>query len=383
MAGRTRTQASGSGAIPAEDVPTLKKADKEKITCPIFTGENFPIWRKKMMVYLRYLKLHHCIENPLPEDPTELQHDQYLEAAAIIGSHVADDIYNHIVTDDNLANAHAIWKELQTTYAAATILAIFHVWTAWEDVQYNKGMLQYITDMEAVLARFSAMGLDLPGHILSCGIIARITRKRPVLMETLLSSTTMLEDPKLLIRKLRDIANHDMATERSAPHVPGTSTALATNAYIHQGSRGRPHKRRLPQCRNGVHNPDTNHEEKDCWAANPDRDPRPKRPGSSYFTTTVNPSPVPSSTAPASQIEVRPSFSYITGPATPCSQMKIVLDSGASHHMLNNIHMFKSTSTTSISIVTGNKDDRKELIAVARGPAVLRFNDGKEGEDDM
>ncbi|KAI7957506.1 hypothetical protein MJO28_004601 [Puccinia striiformis f. sp. tritici] len=389
MAGRTRTQASGSGTLPADNPSTstlTKKEDKEKIKCPTFNGENFPIWRKKMIVYLRYLELNHCIENPLPEEPTDLETKQYLEVAAILGSHVADDIYNHIITDENLADAHAIWKELQTTYAAATILAIFHVWTAWEDVQYNKGMLQYITDMESVLARFSAMGLDLPGHILSCGIIARITKKRPVLMETLLSSTTMLENPKLLIRKLRDIANHDSVTERPQPNIPSTSTALATNPQPYQalatnaqpyhGSRGRPHKRRLPQCRNGVHNQETNHVPEECWALNPDKDPRPKRTSSGYVTTVVNPSAASSSSAPTSQVQVRPSFSYITGVSDDNSQSKIVLDSGASHHMLNNLSMFKATSLTSISIVTGNKDDRKELVAIARGPAVLRFNDG-------
>ncbi|KAI7964673.1 hypothetical protein MJO29_002771 [Puccinia striiformis f. sp. tritici] len=379
MAGRTRNQASGSGTLPADDnsnVVAVKKDDKEKIKCPTFTGLNFPIWRKKMIVYLRYLKLHHCIENPLPDEPTELEQEQYLEAAAIIGSHVEDNIYNHIINDDNLADAHAIWKELQTTYAAATILAIFQVWTAWEDVQYDRGMLQYITDMENVLARFSAMGLDLPGHILSCGIIARITKKRPVLMETLLSSTTMLEDPKLLIRKLRDIANHDMVTQRPQNNPPGTSTALATNAYTNQGSRGRPHKRRLPQCRNGVHNTDTNHTEDECWAVHPENDPRPKRPASGFVTTTVNRSAAPPSSAPASQVQVCPSFSYITGPVPKNSPMKIVLDSGASHHMLNNINMFKTTSPTSISIVTGNRDDHKELVATARGPAQLQFDDG-------
>jgi hypothetical protein len=58
------------------------------------------------------------------------------------------------------------------------------MWCRWEDIQHNNNLDKYIAKMEAVLAKFAAMGLDLPPQILSCAIIARISKKRPTMMES-------------------------------------------------------------------------------------------------------------------------------------------------------------------------------------------------------
>jgi hypothetical protein len=63
-------------------------------------------------------------------------------------------------------------------------------------------MYSYVTGMEVVLAKFAAMGLNMPPKILSCAIIAKITRKRPALMETLISNKDLLSQPKKIIAKL-------------------------------------------------------------------------------------------------------------------------------------------------------------------------------------
>ncbi|OAV89022.1 hypothetical protein PTTG_28832 [Puccinia triticina 1-1 BBBD Race 1] len=124
---------------------------------------------------------------------------QYIRAAAILGQHIEDHIYNHVITDKNEKDAFAIWKELKGEYASSSVLAIYHVWRKWEDIQYHEGINSYVTKLEETLAEFAAMGLDIPATILSCTIIACISQKRPSLMQTLISNADLLSQPKLII----------------------------------------------------------------------------------------------------------------------------------------------------------------------------------------
>ncbi|OAV85443.1 hypothetical protein PTTG_30522, partial [Puccinia triticina 1-1 BBBD Race 1] len=158
---------------------------------------------------------------------------KYVRAATILGQHIKDHIYNHVITDENENDAFAIWKELKGEYASSSVLAIYHVWRKWEDIQYKEDINSYVTKLEETLAEFAAMGLDIPPTILSCTIIARISRKRPSLMQTLISNANQLSQPRLIIAKLRDIADHDAVEatmQRDSTIAEGTSTALATQA---------------------------------------------------------------------------------------------------------------------------------------------------------
>ncbi|PLW55426.1 hypothetical protein PCANC_07063 [Puccinia coronata f. sp. avenae] len=117
-AASNRNANNAAPATPTAEVAT-SRSNKDHIKCPTFTGENFPIWQRK----------------------------------------------------------------LKKEYASSSILAIFRMWCRWEDIQYNNNLDKYIAEMEAVLAKFAAMGLDLPPQILSCAIIARISKKRPTMMD--------------------------------------------------------------------------------------------------------------------------------------------------------------------------------------------------------
>ncbi|OAV95673.1 hypothetical protein PTTG_26552 [Puccinia triticina 1-1 BBBD Race 1] len=194
---------------------------------------NFPIWQRKVKTYLAVKSLMKCIEEPLTPNASEQTKLEYVRAAAIISRHIEDNIYNHIITDENVNDAFALWKELKGEYASASVLAIYHAWRKWEDIQYNNNINHYITQLESMLAEFAAMGLDVPGTILSCTIIARILRKRPLLMETLISNAEMLSHPKQIITKMRDIAHHDAVSatmSRDKDTSASSSTALATQA---------------------------------------------------------------------------------------------------------------------------------------------------------
>jgi hypothetical protein len=55
----------------------------------------------------------------------------------------------------------------------------------------------------------------------------------------------------------------------------------------------------------------------------------------------------------------------------------MVLDSGASHHMLNDSRYFTSLSPIAIDITTGNRSDGNQLKAVAQGTAAIQVGNGQ------
>ncbi|OAV91367.1 hypothetical protein PTTG_27966 [Puccinia triticina 1-1 BBBD Race 1] len=97
------------------------------------------------------------------------------------------------------------------------LLSVFQVWN------------NYITEMEESLVEFSSLGLKVPDVLVGCGIVGKITKRRPILMQALFANLKALAKPKEIIAKLRDIGRHETATKRKYVKDPEpTSTALAT-----------------------------------------------------------------------------------------------------------------------------------------------------------
>jgi hypothetical protein len=261
-------------------------------------------------------------------------------------SHGIDDlIFISIITDKNEMDP----------YASDSMLSIFQVWNKWEDIQFKNNMNKYISAMLESLSEFSSIGIKIPDKIISCGIIGRITKKRPLLMQTLFSDIEALSKPKMIIAKLRDIGRHKKAMRKQiVSKKSSNSTALATNVK---------HKpKTIHLCKHGKHNPSASHPESECWTLFPEkreeqRAAKRARP-LTYHTTTGEKEHDLSS--------IKPAFAYNTTQSLH-SKLPTVLDSGASNHMINTLELFVDTTPTQISILTGG--GAGELTAVARGTA--------------
>ncbi|OAV95921.1 hypothetical protein PTTG_26507 [Puccinia triticina 1-1 BBBD Race 1] len=153
---------AGSCSNPAPAAPAATPApisdNRDTFKCPNFTGKNFLIWQRKVKTYLAVKSHTKCIKQPLPPNASE--------------EHIEDHIYNNMITNENQNDAFAIWKELKGEYASSSVLAIYHVWRKWEEIQYKEDINSYVTKLKETLAEFAAMGLDIPPTILSCTIIA-------------------------------------------------------------------------------------------------------------------------------------------------------------------------------------------------------------------
>ncbi|OAV86626.1 hypothetical protein PTTG_29803 [Puccinia triticina 1-1 BBBD Race 1] len=124
MAGTQQTPAASSSNTASTATNTSASEERDLFKGPTFDGNNFPIWQRKVKTYLAVKSLMKCIEQPLPANATQEQKQEYVYAAAILSGHVKDDIYNHIITDANIHDAFAIWKELKNEYASSLVLAI-------------------------------------------------------------------------------------------------------------------------------------------------------------------------------------------------------------------------------------------------------------------
>jgi hypothetical protein len=132
-------------------------------------------------------------------------------------------------------------------------------------------------------------------------------------------------------------------------------------------------KKQVPvYCSDNKHNTNSKtHVEAECWAVHPhlrDAAKNAKKPKTSgYVTTTASEHPQAQSNNQAQSAE---DFAYATRHKNH-NQNSIILDSGASKHMFNNISYFNSSHPTDVQIFIGSGAERNELTATRQGPVTI------------
>jgi len=300
----------------------------------VFTGDNFPIWEIKLKIHLRPRKLLQCIENDLPENPDDITRQKAFRTCNILVKAISDEIFNSVIDDDNAENPYAIWMKLKEIYAGDDFLSVYKAWSKWMDIPFNEDINHFIALVENSISEFNSIGLKLPDVIISCTIVAKITEKRPMLMNALSADLSASANPKLVIAKLRDLARYEATIgKKTTEEENSTAAALATSA-----SR----KRKFGVgfgCKHGKHNPDAPHSEENCWTLHPELRTARKIAKTSYLATAER-----AETEKEESI-VKPSFPYHV--TTKCKkELTTILDSGARNPMLNSIEYFEKTTPT-------------------------------------
>ncbi|KAI7964122.1 hypothetical protein MJO29_004549 [Puccinia striiformis f. sp. tritici] len=218
---------------------------------------------------------------------------------------------------------------------------------------------------ESCLAEFASIGkVHEEGTI--CGtIIAKISIKRPGVTDPLLMNDVLMNNSEMLIEKLKDLASHEEMVHKN-PHAEKHANAFNSNG------RTRP----KPGCKNGSHNPQNDHPLEQCWGLHPDLRPIRGKPRNKTATSNN----VTAEDAPPSQSTSydRPAFAHcITAYSFSAhgSQCPPVLDSGASHHMFNDLAFFHETTVCNIPINTGKGTG--DLTATRKGTAQILQSTGK------
>ncbi|OAV86705.1 hypothetical protein PTTG_29765 [Puccinia triticina 1-1 BBBD Race 1] len=203
----TRNQGPSNNAdkTSSAQVNDAYSPDKDHVNVPKFDGSNFPLWERKIKMHLRPRRLESYLDEPMSKEPDKIELQGALRTCSILSEAISNAIFTSVINDDNEKDPHAIWTDIKTIYASDSLLSVF---------QYNKDMNSYIIEMEESLAEFSSLGLKVPDVLVGCGIIGKITKRRPMLMQALFADLKALAKPKEIIAKLRDIGRHKTATKR-------------------------------------------------------------------------------------------------------------------------------------------------------------------------
>ncbi|KNZ56334.1 hypothetical protein VP01_2431g2 [Puccinia sorghi] len=133
--------------------------------------------------------------------------------------------------------------------------------------------------------------------------------------------------------------------------VPVTLSGAAADA-------GKKKNRRGPYFAPGKHNPEASHDANHCWQVHPELRPNNKPNGSVTHPPTTQ------------LVEVNDGHkSEVSLLLTEAASKPIVLDSGATHHLVNNLDVFLPVAESKIKIATGGHSNF--LTATAVGTATL------------
>ena len=128
---------------------------------------------------------------------------------------------------------------------------------------------------------------------------------------------------------------------------------------MHESKKGKKKGRRGPYCAPGKHNPEATHDAEHCYQLHPELRPS----NTSKSTAASNP--------PTTQlVEVNEGHELeVSLLLTEAASKPTVLDSGATHHLINNPEVFNPTAESNIKISTGGHNNF--LNATAVGSATL------------
>ncbi|PLW38664.1 hypothetical protein PCANC_16015 [Puccinia coronata f. sp. avenae] len=332
-------------------------------TLPTLNGnDNYPMWSCRISAFLKHRDLYTTVTVEPAEVPTTRAVKQLSESANILLTKISDKLYNRIITDENDNNGYLIWTRIKDLYAKRTGLRLSRCLTQWHRIRYDGNLTKYLYQVEACLATFDSISYKQEGSAI-CGVItSALSKSRSSLTDPILTNESLMNDPVLLLTKLRDIA-YNKRTRKKPLQSKKVTAVIATNSCRTRPPSG---------CTNNKHKPDATHPEHNCWALYPDKkkefDLRRSAAPAHHHTAAKTKAP--------SQHET-PAFASVTTASCHISlttPIPSVLDSGASHHMFNDISFFVSSEDCRIPISTGRNST--DLTATKTGVAAIVQSDG-------
>ncbi|PLW48308.1 hypothetical protein PCASD_02943 [Puccinia coronata f. sp. avenae] len=231
-------------------------------TLPTLNGDdNYPMWSRRISAFLKHRDLYTTVTVEPAEVPTTRAVKQLSESANILLTKISDKLYNRIITNENDNNGYLIWTRIKDLYAKRTRLRLSRCLTQWHRIRYDGNLTEYLDQVEACLATFDSISYKQEGSAI-CGVITlALSESRSSLTDPILTNESLMNDPVLLLTKLRDIAYNER-TRKKPLQSEKVTAAIATNSRRTRPPSG---------CTNNKHKPDATHPEHNCWALYPDK----------------------------------------------------------------------------------------------------------------
>ncbi|PLW34183.1 hypothetical protein PCASD_13302 [Puccinia coronata f. sp. avenae] len=227
------------------------------------------------------------------------------ETVDILMKFMSKTAFESVITPNDKDNPHAIWNQIISCYASTSSNNKGRVWLKFMRYEYRGNLSEFINNMHKMLIEIALVKLGVPDNILCFSILSKLSEDLWNVVDNIIMNEVIIKSPNATLTKLQELVHLEESRKKKTQ--PATSTAKAKEqsdaaaALMHESKRGkRCNKKDRPICKNGKHNP-------------------------LITTHSVN--------------------SFKSKP--------IVLDTGATHHLINNPNVFQPTSNTSMKIATG------------------------------
>jgi hypothetical protein len=234
--------------------------------------------------------------------------------------------------------------------------------------EYPGNLKEYIDVCQKMINEFSVVQLGIPDDIISILILAKLTREHWNIVNNIIMNESIVFFLSLTLKKLqelvymKDIQNPTTSSSSKLDSKKTEATALKTEA-----------KKKVVQfpCSPGYHHPKATHSEWKCWKLSDKQciAARPKD-GEAHASAVGIETASHEPELESDYVKVSAFISFGSLENKP-----IILDSGASHHMVNDPKIFTKLREVNIKINTGNKKQR--VKAMAMGEVSIKDDAGK------
>ncbi|MBW0472263.1 hypothetical protein O181_011978 [Austropuccinia psidii MF-1] len=211
-----------------------------------------------------------------------------------------------------MENAHLLWNKLTKRFASSTFNNQARIWIRFCRITYNGSLQSFISEIRQCLNEVTA-------------------------------NTETLGNPNAILNLL-----HDIALKEEALNLQNTNQSLALNREVFCSKT-------IHYCKDGKHNPLASHSADRCWQLHPHLQPERQQ------------------REPKSNLMIARALMTTTKHTNTCT---IVLDTGASNHLFNDIRFFTDLRH-GVNMAISMGCDKSTLKASGEGTARLMDKNGK------
>ncbi|PLW26249.1 hypothetical protein PCANC_26631 [Puccinia coronata f. sp. avenae] len=355
------------------------KGNSSKVNIPKLDEKNFLHWLMRIKAHLRHKGLlKYITEPPVPLSgaAAEAVNKKHAETFDILMNYMSETAFESVITPENKENPHGIWTQIISRYASTSVNNKGRVWLKFMRYEYGGNLKEFISDMHRLLTEIALVKLGVPENILSFSILSKLSEDLWNVVDNIIMNEVLIKSPNTTLTKLQELVHLEESRKKKvvdvSPRAKTEEPSESASALIHKSEKGKKKtsKRGGPICEKGQHNPEVKSHTADfCWQIHPHL----KIAHDAKFNNKAKPVE-----KPATQLvevddghESEASLLLVEAKSKP-----IVLDSGATHHMINDPSVFFPSAKTNMKISTGGHSNF--LTATSVGSVVLVNHQGRK-----
>ncbi|PLW49320.1 hypothetical protein PCASD_02649 [Puccinia coronata f. sp. avenae] len=347
-----------------------------KVNIPRLDEKNYLHWSMRIKAHLRHKGLlKYILEFPVPLSGAAANAvaKKHAKTVDILMNFMSETAFESVITPDNEDSPYGIWTQIVSRYASTSSNNKGRVWLKFMRYEYRGNLSKFITDMHKMLIKIALVKLGVPDNILCFSILSKLSEDLWNVVDNIIMNEVIIESPNATLTKLQELVHLEelrkKKTHQSTTTIKTEDQSDTASALMHESKKGKQRaKKDGPICENGKHNPAvTSHTSDMCWEIHPDQ----RKQFMLRFNRASGEKPTAQLVEADDGHESEASLLLTEAKSKP-----IVLDTGATHHLVNNPDVFRPTSESSMKISTGGHSNF--LNATAIGTATLTNHKGEK-----